>query len=1038
MRWLYTLRTFRSWIVALPRPASGLLLGIGCALLVQAWVSSGWMDGLDRGALDALFRARGSRFAAPQIVLVVASDETISRYNAWPLPRHVYAALVRRLHREGVQTVAFDLLFSEPSPRPGDDRAFAVACRDAGNVIQASAFHIENIYNPTLPVGATALSKRLSPRFSLSETAGSQSTPFSPLPSAVWMSAPLPELQQSAPLLGHINVHPRHDGALRLIPHAIRYRNELYPSLALAAAAHYLGVPARRITVTPTEILIAGRRLPIEANGETGINWAGGNGTFSTYSVSQVLGGEVPREALQGKIVLVGATAAGSYEYRATPFSSLQPAVEVQANALDNILENRPLYFTASWARFALLLAFAVLAGLLIAPRLDLSGTLLLVGLCGVLWLTAWQLLAKQNLYLPIAPPILAAALTYALAMTINYRQEWEANFRADAAVAALARGGALLALGHTRARLHNVIRATASDVLRAREIFLVRNTTQLQEAGNEPSQDELLQALAANLSTRRRAVFYPFPRRASALERPFAPAPELEAILHALARRMTQAGDKPGRVSSLVAAPLVPTKAPDSESGDRPPRAAGALVAVGSRETRCFGFRDAVLLETLAEQAGLALENLEYSELLRGRVELANRDLREAYAVLAEQSAKFMAAVESIDDALVICDASGQAIFTNGGAAPTLRFATPQLGDNVPQLLRAHGLDPIATLFDCIELHARSQADVPLVMPAPTEPVRCEVEVGEATLSPANEDEAADKNRARVLAAQLTPLYADGGKPIGAMLLVADVTAQRELDQMKTDFVSFVAHELRSPLSAILGYASLLDQYSDHTDAATRREMTEAITRQCHRLNRLIGDLLDISRLDAGRPLDLRREKVELRSVIGKVLDAQRAAQSNDKITFRLACDEAAISIWGDPDRIEQILINLISNAVKYSPEGGQVLVSLEESHEDGANGVVIRVRDPGLGMTPEQIEQLFQKYYRTPDARFRGIKGTGLGLFLVKNLVEAHRGKITIESAVGQGTTFSIWLPQRNSEGESEGPSSPFLPDGATDHSH
>ena len=122
-------------------------------------------------------------------------------------------------------------------------------------------------------------------------------------------------------------------------------------------------------------------------------------------------------------------------------------------------------------------------------------------------------------------------------------------------------------------------------------------------------------------------------------------------------------------------------------------PARGGALIAVRQREGRPFTARDAKLLETLAEQAALAFENLEFYELLQSRVELANRDLREAYGVLSEQSAKFMAAVESIDDALVLCDAGGRAVFTNTGAAPTLREATPALGESVPELLRAHGL---------------------------------------------------------------------------------------------------------------------------------------------------------------------------------------------------------------------------------------------------------------------------------------------------------------------------------------------------------
>jgi signal transduction histidine kinase/CHASE2 domain-containing sensor protein len=979
MRWL---RGVRSRIWHVPSPSGSLLgfkLGIGCAFLVQAFLMLGWLDGLERGTLDALFATRGPGYGAPEIIIVVADDASVARYNSWPLPRRVYADLVRSLKRAGARTVAFDILFSESSPYPRDDRALATACLEAGNVVQGCAFHVEGNYNASLPVSTHAPAKPLAARFSMKRAT---STPArAGLPTAIWASAALPELQRSAPLLGHLNIHPRADGAVRRIPHAIRYRNAIYPSLALAAAAHFLKVPAREIKVSVHEIRIAGRRLPFDERGETGINWAGGNGVFATFPITQVLDGLAPPEIFRDKIVLIGATAAGSFEYRATPFSSVQPAVEVQANALDNILENRPLIFADGWLRFGLLLVFAAVAGALIAPRLGLGGIALLLVLSAGMWLSAFWLLSSRHFYLPVAPALLAAAMTYASATALNYRREWEENFRADAAVAALARGGALMASGRNRARLTSVIRAAARDALRAEEIFFVRGATD----------DQTLNAIARCLSTRRHAVYAPFPRRASTAEKVFAPDEELAQLLEWLARR---AINEKLTAPSIVAAPLPVQARREGEETSLLPMSGGALIAVGQREGRSFGLRDATLLETLAEQAALALENLEYYELLQGRVELANSDLREAYGVLSEQSAKFMAAVESIDDALVLCDAAGHAIFTNAGAAPTLREATPGLGENVPELLRERGLDSIAALFDCLALQKPGEV---------SDPARCEA------VWPGDQNGESDA-QPRVVSAQLTPLSTENGKLIGAMLLVADVTAQRQLDQMKTDFVSFVAHELRSPLGTILGYASLLQQYSD-ADPAMRDEMAGSIVRQCHRLNRLIGDLLDISRLEAGSPLDLRRERVELHSLAEKVLHAQRAALPNPRISLRLENSSPVIAAWGDPDRLEQILVNLVSNAVKYSPDGGEILLSLQ----DGDEGVLVRVRDEGIGMTREQVENLFQKYYRAPGARARGIKGTGLGLFLVKNLVEAHNGKIEVESEVGQGTTVSVHLPHR-----------------------
>lgn len=984
---MHFLRRLRGSLIYSPsRAITGLMLGLGCAVMIQVMVSAGWFDGLERESQDFLFNARGQRYASPHIVQVVADNETIAHYKTWPLPRGAYARTVEILKRAGAKTIAIDILFSESSQRNADDKALIQASKYAKNVVQACAFHVQNRYNPTLPAFASGLTGRFAKRFELRDFVGLQKSPLweERIPAAVWVSAALPQLRSSAPLIGHINIHPRRDGSLRAIPHVISYRDKLYPSLALGAAAHFLGVRANQIKVTQRQIEIAGRDLPLDSYGETLVNWRGIN-SFPTYSLYKVIDGEVEPEIFKGKVVLIGVTAAGSFEGRATPFSSVQPALDLQATALDNILENRPLRTLDTLPLFVLLLFTSLVTGVLIAPRLEMMGTLLLVGLTVGLWLVARWLLASHDFYLPVAASIVSAALTYALAMAVNYRSEWEANFRTDAAVSALARGGALMATGQTHGRLQTVVRAATRDALGAEEIFLVQ-----VNKGNEGENDELLAAIATQLQTRRRATIYPCPGRVARAEQPFVPDAELRKLLAALAKR---SGLKP---HTVMAAPLLHTRGVAAGETQAAFDTHSALIAVGSRDHRTFGLRDVILLEAIAKQAGLAFENLEYSELLQGRIELANRDLRDAYIVLAEQSSKFMAAVEGIDDALVICDSNGYAVFVNSGADTTLREATPLLAHSVPETLRREKLDAIAALFDCLNLQEPGSL---------VEPVRCE----EIWRKDENDDE-----QQRVLSSQLTPLYADGERLLGAMLLVSDITAQREVDQMKTDFVSFVAHELRSPLGAILGYASLLEQYGEQTDLQTRGEMASAISRQCHRLNRLISDLLDISRLDAGHALELRRERVELRGLVEKVLDAQRAALSNPAIALEVVSEEPSPSVWGDPDRLEQVLVNLISNAVKYSPEGGRI----ETRIEDQGNWVSIKVSDEGMGMSVEQVDSLFQKFYRTPDARRRGIKGTGLGLFLVKNLIEAHRGHVEVISETGKGTTFSILLPRRTGE--------------------
>jgi signal transduction histidine kinase len=275
-----------------------------------------------------------------------------------------------------------------------------------------------------------------------------------------------------------------------------------------------------------------------------------------------------------------------------------------------------------------------------------------------------------------------------------------------------------------------------------------------------------------------------------------------------------------------------------------------------------------------------------------------------------------------------------------------------------------------------------------------------------------ANDDASTHSDNApRVLSASLTPLSGEAGRSLGKMLVVADVTVQRELDTMKSDFVSYVAHELRTPLTTILGYASLLHDDTGDYPVSMRGEMTDSIIRHCRRLNRMISELLDVSRLDAGRVLALRPVTVDLAALCKSVLDGARATISDSqKVELRFEPAQAEISLGGDPDRLEQIVTNLVSNAIKYSPDGGVVTLRLRECGDE----VELQVEDTGMGMSPEQQAQLFQKFYRTPDAQASGIKGTGLGLFLVRQLVEAHGGRIEVQSEQGRGTTFTVTLPK------------------------
>ncbi|MBC7326606.1 GAF domain-containing protein [bacterium] len=258
-----------------------------------------------------------------------------------------------------------------------------------------------------------------------------------------------------------------------------------------------------------------------------------------------------------------------------------------------------------------------------------------------------------------------------------------------------------------------------------------------------------------------------------------------------------------------------------------------------------------------------------------------------------------------------------------------------------------------------------------------------------------------------RYFQVQTAPITGDNNEIIGEVTILSDITELKRLDQMKTDFVSHVSHELRTPLTSIKGFvATLLADTEGYYDLETRREFLQIIDQECDRLTRLINDLLNLSRIESGRALELILKPVNVVDVARKIIEIQKNYTS--KHQFVLDVQGEVPTIIADEDKVDQILTNLISNAVKYSPNGGEVRVTIKEDPETG--GVLTAVKDQGLGIPKDVLPRLFQRFYRVEG---RKISGTGLGLYLTKHLVEAHGGKIWVESEEGKGSTFYFTLP-------------------------
>ena len=248
-----------------------------------------------------------------------------------------------------------------------------------------------------------------------------------------------------------------------------------------------------------------------------------------------------------------------------------------------------------------------------------------------------------------------------------------------------------------------------------------------------------------------------------------------------------------------------------------------------------------------------------------------------------------------------------------------------------------------------------------------------------------------------------------EDGKPAGIIGVLQDITQQREAVRLKSEFVSTMAHEFQTPLATILGYSELIN--NKLIKGKQREESQALIAEKAEYLSHMVSELLDLSRIEAGRNIRLNLEPCDVNEAVKEIINSF----SGRTPTHRFSCNlpESSVVIAADKPRMSQVLENILSNAVKYSPAGSTVQVDVQRGEEQ----CQVRVTDPGGGMTPEQVSYMFEKFYRA-DSSNTAPAGTGLGLFISKSIVLAHHGKIWAESEPGVGTTVYFALPFRQPE--------------------
>lgn len=390
------------------------LLGVSlwCLLVLGVffWPRGTLLDRVEWRTVDWRFHVRGQQQPRNKIIIVAVDEESINRQGRWPWRRDVFAELVRRLDTAGARQIVFDVFFTEPDGTPGgaaSDAALASSTRRAGNV-----FHAGFIYDPGTAAPETAapqVAARAWEETRVQHAAGLASVAQLIEPQAV--TFPLPELAAAAAGFGVANVVGSGDGVYRYLVPLVRYQERLYPSVALAVAARDLGLTPAQVTVTPGRgIALGDLHIPLDMQGRLLIDFLGPDHTFEYVSVAQVMRQtlEENRDLFRDKIVLVGVTAPGIYDLRASPFDAIYNGVEAQASAIDAILSRRFIEQTLPWQTALVVLSLVLIFGLLL-PRLPATWMTALgvLALVSYPWM-AVNLFIRQRLLIELVAPTTA------------------------------------------------------------------------------------------------------------------------------------------------------------------------------------------------------------------------------------------------------------------------------------------------------------------------------------------------------------------------------------------------------------------------------------------------------------------------------------------------------------------------------------------------------------------------------------------------------------------------------------------------------
>ncbi|MCD4686380.1 MAG: GAF domain-containing protein [Anaerolineae bacterium] len=436
------------------------------------------------------------------------------------------------------------------------------------------------------------------------------------------------------------------------------------------------------------------------------------------------------------------------------------------------------------------------------------------------------------------------------------------------------------------------------------------------------------------------------------------------------------------------------------SEADDQPRSAMVALIETNedilgvmmlySETPGKFAAEQLRLVTAAASQVANAMNNAELYSLIRDQAERLGEMLRHEQ-VEATQSASVL---NAIADGVMVVNAEGRVIVFNTAATRILGVATDQvLHRSTAEISGLYGGSSQWT-----EKVEQWMEDPTAYEPGEFHEERLRLEDG------------------RVINVRLSPVNM-GDQFLGMVSIFRDITREVEVDRLKSDFVATVSHELRTPMTSIKGYADLLLLGAAGAVSDQQQRFLETIKQNADRLSILVNDLLDISRIDQGR-MDLKPTMVEVPDLVNSVVLHLRGRCEDEGRTLLIEGalpEDEHLTIWGDYDKVAQIMTNLADNSFNYTPEEGKIAIAAR--YDDATEHVILSISDTGIGIPPEVADRVFERFFRGDEAQdlVMDTPGTGLGLAIVNELVLAHGGKIWFESEVNQGTTFFVSLPTK-----------------------